>query len=349
MLAAANAPAPFEAPIAPPPSASAEISVLTYNVRGLPWPLAHGRADALRTIGEELSRMRTEGRQPDVVLIQEGFRGEVAELVALSGYRYWAGGPARADKATGAAPADGHRYIPVRHPLAGEGWGKVLGGGLHVLSDAPILDVRTTPYRYCAGLDCLANKGAMLARIALPGAPAGVDVINTHLNSKRAARAPLARSLQAHNLQTEELLAFIADHRTEGAPLLVGGDFNVRNAPARYDHMAGTRPFKVVSEFCNAAEAACEGQAPAADKPWLKSQDLQAFADGVARLRPVKVSTVFDAASPQGRLSDHDGYMVRYRMSWDPTLTANTTPLPAPLQVRPQMMKTWGVKVSWKY
>jgi endonuclease/exonuclease/phosphatase family metal-dependent hydrolase len=322
-----------------------EVSVLTYNVRGLPWPLARGRGEALKAIGAELAAMRREGRQPDVVLIQEGFRAEVGDLIEASGYRYWARGPGRSERAEGAPPEDGRRYRPVRHFRSGEGWGKLTGAGLHVLSDAPILDVRSAPYRYCAGLDCLANKGAMLARLALPGAPAAIDVVNTHLNSKRAAKVPLARSLQAHNLQTEELLSFIADHRADGAPLLVGGDFNVKNAPERYDHRAAARPYKVVSEFCNSAAGGCQGQAPAT-QPWLRSQDLQAFGGaGPVQVRPVRVETVF-GPGPKGRLSDHDGYLVRYRLSWDPASVAAAAPR-APVQVRPQM-GTWGVKVSWK-
>jgi len=67
---------------------AAEISVLTYNVKGLPWPAAWGRAAALRKIGGELARLRREGRQPDVVLIQEGFRGEIAIVVVQSDQHY---------------------------------------------------------------------------------------------------------------------------------------------------------------------------------------------------------------------------------------------------------------------
>jgi endonuclease/exonuclease/phosphatase family metal-dependent hydrolase len=293
----------------------AELSVLTYNIKGLPWPIANGRAAALREIGEELAALRREGRQPDVVLIQEGFRGEVGDLVKASGYRYWARGPGRAQRPEGSAPETGRTFRPGRH--LGEGWGKFTGGGLHVLSDVPITDVRNAPFRYCAGLDCLANKGAMLARIALPGAPVEIDVVNTHLNSRRAARVPLSRSLQAHNLQTEELLAFIAAHRGADAPLLVGGDFNVKNAPDRYGHQAAARPYRVVSEFCNSADAACEGQAPAGKEPWLRSQDLQAFvSQGPVEVRPVRVDTLFRASPSGARLSDHDGYLVRYRLSW---------------------------------
>ncbi|MDB5424563.1 MAG: hypothetical protein JWQ29_1979 [Phenylobacterium sp.] len=333
------------APPSEPPTASAEVSVLTYNVRGLPWPLAQGRAGALREIGRELATLRAEGRQPDIVLIQEGFRGEVADLVRASGYRYWAQGPTRSDRAHDAPLADARRFKPVRYFRSGEGWGKFTGAGLHVLSDAPIVGVAEAPYRYCAGLDCLANKGVMLARIALPDIPGEIDVVNTHLNSKRASWTPRARSSQAHNLQTEELRSFITDNRTAGAPLLVGGDFNVKGAPERYDFEAGARPYTVVSEFCNAPASPCEGQAASAgSRPWLRSQDLQAFGPAAAiDVRPVQVATVFGPDAAGRRLSDHNGYLVRYRLTWNPAAVR----APSAIAVRPQF-KTWGLKVSWK-
>ncbi|MDF2901939.1 MAG: hypothetical protein K0Q62_1998 [Phenylobacterium sp.] len=114
VLAAASTNAPVSGAISPAPIVadrpsevrSTEISVLTYNVRGLPWPIAKGRAKALKKIGAELAAMRREGRQPDVVLIQEGFRGEVADLVKASGYRHWAQGPTRQERASGTAPED---------------------------------------------------------------------------------------------------------------------------------------------------------------------------------------------------------------------------------------------------
>ena len=47
----------FEVPPTPAaysaPAHTAEISVLTYNVHGLPWPLAQRRGTALREIGAE--------------------------------------------------------------------------------------------------------------------------------------------------------------------------------------------------------------------------------------------------------------------------------------------------------
>jgi endonuclease/exonuclease/phosphatase family metal-dependent hydrolase len=342
--AAGGSPPPVAQPVAQNANGTAEVSVLTYNIRGLPWPFATGRAAALKKIGRELAALRAQGRQPDIVLIQEGFRGEVADLVKASGYRYWVQGPTRSERPRGAPPADGGDFKPMRYPASGEGWGKFMGAGLHVLSDAPITDVSDIVYRYCAGLDCLANKGAMLARVALPGFPGEIDVVNTHLNSKRASRTPLGHSLQAHNLQVEELMGFIADHRTAGAPLLVGGDFNVKGSAARYDYLAAARPYKVVSEFCSAPASACEGQ-PADGKgrpPWLRSQDLQGFEGAPAiDVRPIHVATVFGKDKSGARLSDHDGYLVRYRLSWTPTEPA--------LAVRPQFKKGVGFKISWKY
>ncbi len=331
--------APLEAP---PPLRSAEISVLTYNVRGLPWPIAQGRAEALRKIGQELAALRAEGRQPDVVLIQEGFREEIGGLVRASGYRSWAQGPSRGERPTEPpGPAQGR-------PALGEGWGKLTNGGLHVLSDAPITEVLNLAYSSCAGLDCLANKGAMLVRLAFPDIPVEVDVVNTHLNSRRAARAPAQRTLLAHNLQTEQLYAFIDRNRTSDAPLLIGGDFNVRNAPERYYHKAASRPFAVVSEFCSRIETDCGQDEATAEQPaWLRSQDLQAFGDGGAvEVRPVSAQAVFTKAE-RLRLSDHDGYLVRYRLTWAPTAAPALAPN-KPLEVRPQFGK-WGVKVSWKY
>lgn len=361
---AATAPQADKAAFAPPPlivverpapadTHSAEISVLTYNVRGLPWPIATGRAKALKKIGAELAAMREEGRQPDVVLIQEGFRSEVSDLVKTSGYRYWAQGPTRGERASGTAPEDGRKYRRVRYVRFGEGWGKFTSAGLHVLSDAPMVEVRNTPYRFCAGFDCLANKGAMLVRLAPPDLPQDLDIINTHLNSRGASRVPVKRSLRAHNLQTEELNAFINNHWKAETPLLIGGDFNVRNAPERYEYQAAERPYVVVSEFCNHPSNPCDGQ-PSVDgeQPWLRSQDLQAFAsDGAVSVRPVRVEKVFGPQPGRRRLSDHDGYLVNYRFSWNAEIAARARAATQPAEAtpaEPPQVASSDVKMSGK-
>jgi endonuclease/exonuclease/phosphatase family metal-dependent hydrolase len=313
----------FEPVHATPPALvqSAEISVLTYNVKGLPWPIAAGRGEALKEIGRELAALRREGREPDVVLIQEGFREEMADLVRESGYRFWARGPSR-------------------------GLRNLTGGGLHVLSDEPIVEVKRAAFRSCAGLDCLANKGAMLVRIAPQGLPTPVDVVNTHMNARKASRAPRSQTLPAHHGQTRELYKFIKAHRGSGAPMVVGGDFNIRNSPDRYYYQALERPYTVVGEFCHREDSGCgQGAGDLGPEPWLRRQDLQAFQPGALQVQPVQAQMLF-TGKDRPMLSDHEGYLVRYRLSWSQTAVAAYQPAPG-MEVKPQFGK-WGVKVSWK-
>jgi endonuclease/exonuclease/phosphatase family metal-dependent hydrolase len=322
-----------------PSMQTAEISVLTYNVHGLPWPVAKGRGQALREIGRELAALRREGRQPDVVLIQEGFRGEMAGLFRESGYRYWAQGPDRS-----ARTAFAGAVLRARDLFLGEGVGKLVGGGLHVFSDAPILEVKRAAYNNCAGIDCLANKGAMLVRLAPDGVPTAIDVVNTHLNSRGASKAPRSRTLPAHNGQVRELTAFLDANRNAANPLLLGGDFNIHNAPDRYYFEALGRPYTVVREFCAQPQAGCgDGAADPTSEPWLGSPDLQAFDQGAVRVRPLRAEMLFTAKAPRPALSDHDGYLVRYQLSWNATTLAAYRPNSA-VEVKPHKL---GVKISW--
>jgi endonuclease/exonuclease/phosphatase family metal-dependent hydrolase len=189
----------------------------------------------------------------------------------------------------------------------------------------------------------------MLARVVLPDGGGEIDIVNTHFNARRASKAPLSRTLRAHNQQTEQLVSFIRREHAANTPLLVGGDFNVRGAPARYDYKAEARPYTVVSEFCDGQDARCEGQAAGGSrKPWLGSQDLQAFrAGGPVDVRPVEVSTIFDATRGERALSDHAGYLVRYQLNWSPALFVRE-PTPPAVQMKPTL-GTWGVKVSWRH
>jgi endonuclease/exonuclease/phosphatase family metal-dependent hydrolase len=301
---------------------SRDLTVLTYNVKGLPWPVAKGRPAALRAIGSALGDLRREGRAPDIVLIQEGF-GDISDLVRLSGYRYLASGPQRKDR----PPAGTTGGMKARWILAGEGWGKFTGGGLHVLSDLPLAEVKTVVYVHCAGFDCLANKGAMLVQVDVPGLSTPLEIVNTHMNSRRAANVPSPRSNRMHNAQTDELLAFVARHHTNGAPLIVAGDFNVKGAPDRYYYRAAQRPFQVVSEYCRALVGVCGSvQQAGGAEPWLERQDLQGFKlDDAITVRPLEASELFAGGDSGDVLSDHAGVLVRYRLSWAPPMDGPMT------------------------
>jgi endonuclease/exonuclease/phosphatase family metal-dependent hydrolase len=292
-----------------------ELSVMTYNVEGLPWPL--------KAIGEQLAALRARGLQPDVVLLQEGFRGEVADLIELSGYPYVARGPRKKQRdGSQLSREDRPRYKRVKYRRKGEGWGKWGSSGLWVLSDHPINWVKSHAYHYCAGLDCLANKGVMLVSLDVPGLPTPVEIADTHLNSKGASGVPRNRNRVAHHLQAAELGRFMQADRTPGAPLIVGGDFNVMHAPDRYDYVMQRYPFDVVSQVCFQTPDSCDAKISAdGDAPWLDTQDLIGFKQGdQVSVRPIQVEARFDGSVTGGpMLSDHDAYEVTFRL----------TPLPA--------------------
>jgi endonuclease/exonuclease/phosphatase family metal-dependent hydrolase len=304
------------ADVATPPK-SVTFSVMTYNVEGLPWPVRSGRGTALKQIGHELAAMRAKGQAPDVVLIQEGFRDEVWDLIDESGYPFVARGPRKGQRdpnyfAKGERPD----FRRVKYRRKGEGLGKWGSSGLWVLSDHPIEWVKSHAYRYCAGLDCLANKGVVLAAIQVPGLPVPVEIADTHLNSKGASGVPRSRATAAHHLQADELKRFMQADRTPGAPLIVGGDFNVMHSAERFDHVMSDYPFEVVSRWCHERPKACDTQISYdGDAPWLDTQDLIGFLNGDAvEVTPVAVEATFDGAG-EPVLSDHDGYKVTFRLT----------------------------------
>ena len=89
----------------------------------------------------------------------------------------------------------------------------------------------------------------------------------------------------------------------------------MKNAPDRYAYGRASRPFTVVSEYCSSGENRCAGTG-AGGRPWLKSQDLQGFAGAKDNgLRPIATAALFASDESGGRLSDHDAYLVRYRLS----------------------------------
>jgi hypothetical protein len=95
--------------------ASMTVSVLIYNVAGLPWPAGCGkksrnlddrgkripiacfRSGALKQIGDRLGEMRRRGSEPDIVMIQEAFISAAAEIPERGGYPNWVAGPGRDD------------------------------------------------------------------------------------------------------------------------------------------------------------------------------------------------------------------------------------------------------------
>ena len=313
-----------------------DIDVLIYNVAALPWPIRNNREEALELIGEALSEARYQGEEPDIVMIQEGFRRGTKRLVEESGYPNWIRGPKTNDKSpkfSERAPID---FIKGRRLLKGEKIGKIMGSGLYILSNFPIQSKATQPFfaGECAGFDCGSNKGVLWAEIAVPGMPGHLQVFTTHMQSKEAAGVPAERSLTAYNLQFDAMDEFVESVFSEDHPMIFGGDFNSKNARERLDYISSdtvrrpTRRSEIVQltqYFCLTQPHVCKAELNSdGQEPWLDTQDWQGFSSGktvsVTPMRIIDVENLIYENAPEikGRktLSDHGAVWVRYRLSW---------------------------------
>ncbi len=295
-------------------TASIRLSILTYNLEGVPW--RGGRKAQLRAIGERLDALRRSGAGPDIVLFQEAFSDDAKAAVARAGYPAVAAGPNRAQRRAlpGESDRRGHKLTK------GELGVKVVGAGLIVASVYPISRQAREPFsrRACAGFDCLSNKGGLFARIAIPGVPDSLDIFDTHLNAQGASRVSQRRHLPAHEAQVLELGEFIQQQRNLQNPIILGGDFNMRGSEPRFSFFEGRQSLDLVHRYCAERRADCDVRVSwDGDAPWMDTQDLQLFSSGArVSIRPVKVDTLFDGRPDSPRLSDHDGFRVTYELSW---------------------------------
>lgn len=298
-------------------SGTATLSVLTYNIEGLGWPARQGRAPRLAEIARYLATARASGTAPDIVMVQEMFSGAAKKAVLATGYPAIVSGPARTARTANAVS----RKLPGRASLKrGETGFHLTGSGLAIASRYPIIASRSQPYgrKSCAGIDCLSNKGVMLARISIPGVPVPIDLYNTHMNSRGASKAPHARNLAAHERQALEASQFIDRTHDDSLPMIFGGDFNMRRAQDRWDNFTRHQPMTLVHRVCIDRSSGCEVRMSwDGDEPWIDTQDLQFFESGKAvTIRPIRVEAMFDGGPSAPALSDHDGFLVTYRIDW---------------------------------
>ena len=313
-----------------------DIDVLIYNVAALPWPIRSNRTSAVELIGEALKDIREQGEEPDIVMIQEGFRRGTKRLIENSGYSNWVRGPKTNDRAPKFSARAPESFIKERRFFKGEKIGKVMGSGLYILSNYPIRSKQTRPFYQgeCAGFDCGSNKGVLWAEIEVPGMPGYLQVFTTHMQSKEAAGVPAERSQIAYNLQFDAMDEFVESVFTDEQPMIFGGDFNSKGARERLDYISNDqarRPtkrakiVKLTQHFCVEQPAICKAELNSdGPEPWLDTQDWQGFSSGkkvtVTPIRIIDVEDVIHENAPEIKgkktLSDHGAVWVRYRLSW---------------------------------
>lgn len=309
------------APFAPSPF-HGSLAVLTYNVKGLPWPIAQGRGSALERIASRLRSMHASGRAPQVVVLQETFTNEAQDIGRAAGYRYVVRGSSPSDTGRPRPSAPDKGFASAARWWNGETEGKYVGSGLEVLSDYPVVAIRRMafPTYACAGFDCLANKGALLVTLSIPGFATPIDVVTTHLNSHKASHVNDARANYAYRLQVAALTDFVRQAHDARFPLIVAGDFNVGSIPARrlalldavrdsWTH--GT----VVSDALRLFRQEGGRLVPDAAFTMHRARDWEFFANGTdASLKVVGIDVPFGHETDGSALSDHFGYVARYRL-----------------------------------
>ncbi|MGH6658704.1 MAG: endonuclease/exonuclease/phosphatase family protein, partial [Sphingomicrobium sp.] len=233
------------------------LKVLTFNIEGLGFPARKGREKELGQIGARLAAMRAAGTGPDVVMFQEMFSGAAKNAVAASGYPAIASGPGRTTRSTQPKP---DKLPGKSRAKRGELGIHFAGSGLAIASRYPIIfsDLLAYGTRACAGLDCLANKGIMLARIVIPGIPTPIDLYNTHMNSRGASKAPAKRNLAAHDRQALEASQFIDTTHDDAFPVIFGGDFNMRHSEPRWENFSRYQSLSLVHRVCADKTSGCD-------------------------------------------------------------------------------------------
>jgi endonuclease/exonuclease/phosphatase family metal-dependent hydrolase len=296
-----------------------DFSVMSYNVHGLPWPIARGRRAALTAIGQDLAGMRSQGKEPKIVLLQEAFTADAKSIARTAGYPFEARGPSRSDRIMRTGSEWAEPSLGAKK-LKGEGDGTLEDSGLLILSDYPIIETSRMPYaRYaCAGYDCLANKGAVLVRVSVPGAAQPITIIDTHMNSRGASGVRHSRADRAFGWQAKQLRDFVSTSIAQGTPAVVAGDLNIGRVAYRRAMILGGGGLLNGGEDALRTCLSMGLQLPErsdASRIVAKGKDWMFVRGGDVTQLKLNGVTVPFGTEPNGKaLSDHFGYVAHYSL-----------------------------------
>jgi len=283
---------PEPAPLPPPdPHGSSTVHLMSYNVHGLDLPVGidHSR---YAQIGRILGERRAQGLAPEIVMVQEAFHYRTQELVTRSGYPYFQRGPGRA--------------------------GVDISSGLLILSEYPILSVEMAVYGNCGGVDCFAQKGVLLARVAVPGLPEPLEIYDTHLNASYEITPPRKTAAEKIRIrQVSEIHSFMREYRQPVMPAVFGGDFNFNANGMDYAHFVTGSGMKNSGAQC-ATALNCDGD-PNALIDWDKAIDHIFYgaqsASGI-ELKPLFYEWSFTEREGGKEFSDHNALEVKFAVNW---------------------------------
>ena len=284
-----------------------ELRVLSYNIQDLPGAVGtlFGRRDEhYQRMGELLAQRRRAGTHPHVVFLQEAYTERSLELAKRAGYPFIYQGP------------DASR--------------KWVSSGLMVLSDYPVEESDRYAVAYadygdnCAEWECLVNKSAMLLAVQLPQAPEKLLLATTHLQAQTRNDAARVRQV---NVLVAELQRLGLNRFTS----IFAADFNFKpNRHSSYDHFVALTGFQDVGNFCLHRQNVCRVDVGDRSNNGVDKTDLNDVyrntndrhfirqpPKSALRITPAYLTRNFLEELDGDDLSDHYGYEVHYRVSWD--------------------------------
>jgi endonuclease/exonuclease/phosphatase family metal-dependent hydrolase len=176
---------------------SNSIRVITYNTWGLPRPFLI-KAKRFKQIATSIGQF-----EADIIGFQETFTKYAKILSTLKEYPYY-------------------RYGSPK--IKGK---KLIDSGLLTISKFPIVDSDYIVYSKCSGTDCLAAKGILWTKIAVPGI-GDINVFNSHLNA--------GASKKVKRVQLGEAWEFIQKH-LDGRSTIFLGDLNIQPDTVFYNYI----------------------------------------------------------------------------------------------------------------
>ena len=176
-----------------------ELSVLSYNVAGLPQEIS--RVFPQRNIPKISPRLNGY----DLVFIQEDFAYHAQLTRDINDYIF--------------------RSRKINTGLFG------LGDGLSTFSNRAFFDFKRTPWEVCSGVfnrssDCLTPKGFSFGRLKI-SANERVDIYNLHLDAGRSDEDSVTREKQL-----QQFMQFFELHSNSN-PVIIAGDWNLRRENPR--------------------------------------------------------------------------------------------------------------------
>ena len=179
----------------PPPPIGGSLSVLTYNVHGLPSLVTGDNTNQrIATIGPLLNDF-------DVIGLQEVFNNTHHDTLV-----------AKSTHATHLAFSD-------------KKFGRPSSSGLSIFSGAKLVAHHHEHYEHCYGTlsnssDCMAAKGFQIARLEL-SPTVTIDVLNTHMDAGSALK-----DQQARETQIEQMITTVTTW-SANQPMILMGDLNL--------------------------------------------------------------------------------------------------------------------------